>query len=92
MPTYLYKCNTCGKEFNYQQKMSDSALTTCPVEVCDSNDKGKGMVVRKISKNVGFVFNGSGFYLTDYVHPKEKKAESSCSGNACGCSMDTKVA
>ncbi|MDQ1265084.1 MAG: hypothetical protein QG635_234 [Bacteroidota bacterium] len=72
MPVYLYKCNTCGKEFNYTQKISDEALDHCPEEVCECKEKGKGEVIRKISKNIGFVFNGSGFYLTDYVHKHNK--------------------
>ncbi len=67
MPTYLYKCKKCGKEFNYEQKITDDALTTCPEEICEQEIKGQGEVFRKISKNVGLVFNGSGFYLTDYA-------------------------
>jgi putative FmdB family regulatory protein len=76
MPTYLYKCKTCGKEFEYQQNIKDSALTQCPDSICQQTQKGGGEVYRKIG-NVGFVFNGSGFYLTDYVHKKEKFSDSS---------------
>ena len=66
MPTYLYKCRTCGKEFEYNQRVTEDALTTCPLEICEQEEKGKGMVDRRISKNIGLMFNGSGFYLTDY--------------------------
>lgn len=66
MPTYLYKCRTCGKEFEYNQRITEDALTTCPLEICEQEEKGKGMVDRRISKNIGLMFNGSGFYLTDY--------------------------
>ncbi len=67
MPIYEYKCNTCGTTFDYKQSMSDAALTKCPEEVCTSDDKGSGSVHRVMSKNIGLVFKGSGFYLTDYT-------------------------
>ncbi len=85
MPTYLYKCQTCGNEFTYEQKISEPALTHCPAEICPSLEKGKGLVMRKISKNVSFVFNGNGFYLTDYVHKKEKSAENTCNTADSSC-------
>jgi len=68
MPIYQYKCETCGKEFEIKQKITEPALTTCPDGICSFESKGKGLVHRVISKNVGLVFKGSGFYLTDYVH------------------------
>lgn len=74
MPTYDYKCSTCGRTFEYQQKMSEDALTTCPPEVCENPIKGKGEVHRVLSKNIGLVFKGSGFYLTDYVHKSSSSA------------------
>lgn len=67
MPIYEYKCNTCGITFDYKQSMSESALTKCPEEVCKSAEKGSGSVHRVMSKNIGLVFKGSGFYLTDYT-------------------------
>ncbi len=76
MPVYLYKCQKCGKEFNYEQKITEDALTNCPIEICDNENKGSGTVIRKISKNIGLVFNGSGFYLTDYVHKHNSTAPS----------------
>ena len=33
-----------------------------------------GEIFRKISKNIGLVFNGSGFYLTDYANKKGSSA------------------
>mgnify|MGYP000091365802 CR=1 FL=1 len=68
MPVYEYKCNKCGKHFEYEQKITEAPLTKCPYEICEEEEKGQGTVERIISKNIGFVFNGSGFYLTDYVH------------------------
>lgn len=77
MPTYLYKCKTCGNEFQYQQRITEEALTNCPADLCKGDEKGEGEVFRKISSNVGLVFNGSGFYLTDY---KNKHSSSSSAG------------
>jgi putative FmdB family regulatory protein len=69
MPTYDYHCETCGQDFEYFQSMSSPKLTTCPENLCASaTAKGEGLVIRKISGGAGLVFNGDGFYLTDYVH------------------------
>jgi putative FmdB family regulatory protein len=76
MPVYEYKCKTCGKIFDYQQKISEEPLTKCPAEMCENGHKGEGEVFRMISKNIGLVFNGKGFYLTDYVHKKESLPKS----------------
>lgn len=53
---YDYRCNNCG-QFELQQSIKDEPLTKCPT--C------KGEVQRLISKNVGIVFKGSGFYIND---------------------------
>ncbi|MBI5324493.1 MAG: zinc ribbon domain-containing protein [Ignavibacteriae bacterium] len=62
MPVYEYKCRKCEREFEVTQRITEEPLKKCILDGCD------GEVFRKISKNVGLVFNGSGFYLTDYVH------------------------
>ena len=85
MPAYDYKCTTCGKEFEYQQRMSDEPLQNCPTEICNSENSGKGNVVRVFSKKVGLVFKGSGFYLTDYTN-KTKSESSAEVSSSCGCS------
>jgi putative FmdB family regulatory protein len=56
MPTYAYKCKSCGNALEVQQGFSDPSLTECPV--C-------GGVLRKQYGSVGVTFNGSGFYRTD---------------------------
>lgn len=60
MPTYEYECEGCGKPFEAVQSMKDPHLTDCPEEGC------AGPVRRKISLGSGFIFKGSGFYITDY--------------------------
>jgi putative FmdB family regulatory protein len=56
MPIYSYRCNDCGHEFDQRQRMSDDALTVCPV--CEGS-------IRRVVTPVGVVFKGSGFYVTD---------------------------
>lgn len=57
MPTYGYRCQSCGTRFEVWQKMSDDPLTTCPT--C-------GGSVRRLLYPAGVVFKGSGFYSTDH--------------------------
>ncbi len=68
MPYYDYKCKNCSYEFEELQKISSTALVTCPKCNTDS-------LIRIINGGAGLVFKGSGFYLTDY-----KKSGSSPSG------------
>lgn len=68
MPTYEYKCDNCGHEFDFYQLMKDDKLTKCP-------DCGKETLRRLIGTGSGLIFKGSGFYLTDYKNkPAEKTA------------------
>ncbi|NLW56240.1 MAG: hypothetical protein GX050_06440 [Firmicutes bacterium] len=60
MPTYDYECAKCG-QFEQFQKITEEPLTSCPH--CG------GEVRRKISRNVGIIFKGSGFYITDNRKP-----------------------
>lgn len=81
MPTYDYHCETCGHNFEHFQSMSSPKLTTCVEETCVGTAKGKGTVVRQISGGAGLVFNGDGFYVTDYVK-KEGTSSSKSSPKA----------
>ncbi len=83
MPTYEYKCKKCGREFEYEQRITEEPLKNCIFEDCE------GEVFRKISKNIGLVFNGSGFYLTDYVHKKDKPPTVNGSKNGNGAAPKT---
>ena len=66
MPTYEYECSKCHKGFEIFQSMKDNALTTCPKDRCRMKTWGKGRVKRKLGVGAGFIFKGSGFYITDY--------------------------
>ena len=61
MPIYTYRCESCGVQFEKNQKFSDAPLTRCP-------ECGKKSL-RKVYQPVGIVFKGSGFYATDHRSP-----------------------
>jgi len=56
MPTYQYKCDTCGIEFERKQHFTDKPLEECP----ECNGR-----VHRVIQPVLVVFKGSGFYVTD---------------------------
>lgn len=72
MPTYSYECTECGNRFDMVQAFTDDALTTC--EKCSGR-------LRKLFKNVGIVFKGSGFYRTD-SRADGKKSTTSANGSS----------
>jgi len=61
MPTYAYRCQNCGSEFEKVQKFADKPVTKCPV--C-----GNGPV-RRLLQPAAIVFKGSGWYATDHRSP-----------------------
>lgn len=89
MPIYEYRCETCGRVFEYQQKITDLPLTSCPKEICQNDgQRGKGKVHRIISKGIGLIFKGNGFYITDYSrkHSSIVKSESKDTASKNGAS------
>ena len=56
MPTYAYRCQDCGNQFDIFQKFAESALTICP---------NCGGHIRRVIQPTGVVFKGSGFYIND---------------------------
>ena len=79
MPTYEYECAKCKKDFEIFQSMKDDAFATCPKEKCRMKTWGKGKVKRKLGVGAGFIFKGSGFYITDYRSEGYKKSKSEAS-------------
>src|SRR3954465_8898693 len=72
MPTYEYKCDACGNEFEKFQSITAAPIKKCPK--C-----GKNKVRRLIGTGAGLIFKGSGFYITDYrdkSYAEKAKAES----------------
>ena len=67
MPTYEYRCESCGHEFEEFQ-----SITAKPIKICPKC--GKSAVKRLISAGAGVIFRGSGFYQTDYRSEKYQAA------------------
>lgn len=67
MPTYEYKCNDCGVELDIVQSITEDPITVCP--------KCQGDLKKLFSSGTGFIFKGSGFYITDYRSEEYKKRE-----------------
>src|ERR1041384_6089557 len=85
MPVYEYQCKACGRDFEYQQRMSDPDKTTC--EACG------GALDRLISRTA-FSLKGSGWYKDLYASPKpanEVKADGKSEG-ASEAKSDAKAA
>ncbi len=74
MPTYEYVCEKCGHRFDRFQPISAEPLSVCPEDLCAQKRWGKGKVRRTIGAGAGFIFKGSGFYITDYRSEKYKEA------------------
>ncbi|MDG5815836.1 zinc ribbon domain-containing protein [Chitinispirillales bacterium ANBcel5] len=78
MPTYEYECEKCGYVFEEFQSISSEPLKSCKKEGCN------GAVQKLFSPGAGFLFKGSGFYITDYrsdSYKKGAKADNSSSGS-----------
>ncbi len=87
MPTYEYTCAACKHDFERFE-----SITAKPNKLCPKCNKKKAE--RRISGGGGFLFKGTGFYITDYKKggkskpeskPAECKAEEgkSCGAEAC---------
>jgi len=59
MPTYEYRCRSCGHRFEEFQSITAGALRKCPK--C-----GRMTLERLIGPGAGVIFKGSGFFATDY--------------------------
>ncbi len=87
MPTYEYRCEHCSHELELFQNISDAPKRKCPK--C-----GRLKLRRAIGGGAGFLFKGSGFYLTDYRSDSYKKGaeaekkSSEPSGGGAGKSKD----
>ena len=86
------------KYLNFNKECPTVRLLNARNLFANMKRKGEGDVHRIISKNIGLVFNGSGFYQTDYKNthaapPTATKSEPApapaCAaaegGSCCGC-------
>ncbi len=67
MPTYDYRCDACGHEFEEFQSITAEPLTKCP-------QCGKRKLQRLLGTGGGIIFKGSGFYQTDYRSDSYRRA------------------
>ena len=58
MPTYEYQCQKCKRRHEAFQSITAKPLTRCGT--CG------GKLKRLMGSGSGFLFKGSGFYITDY--------------------------
>lgn len=56
MPTYVYRNLVSGETFEFEQRITEPALTV---------DPRTGEPVKRLIQPVGIVFKGSGFYIND---------------------------
>jgi putative FmdB family regulatory protein len=68
MPIYEYRCESCGHQREFLQKVSDAPHTTCP-------QCGKASLSKMLSA-AGFQLKGSGWYATDFKGGSKPAAKS----------------
>ena len=76
MPVYVYRCTSCGVEFERHQFFHDAPLKICP--------SCRKKTLKKVITPTKVIFKGSGFYSTD------NKASSGNSASSTGKSSDGK--
>lgn len=87
MPTYEYRCNSCGHEFELFQSMSASVKKKCP-------SCSKLALERLIGTGAALIFKGSGFYETDYrskSYKSDQEADSKASTDSKESKSDSKA-
>lgn len=72
MPIYEYQCESCGRQFEVMQRMTEPLIAMC--EQC-------GGRVRKLISQTSFVLKGTGWYVTDYPSESRKRALSKEKGS-----------
>jgi len=66
IPSYDYKCESCGYEFEKFQQITSNSLRKCP-------NCNKLKLKRLIGKGSGVIFKGDGFYCNDYKNKRKDK-------------------
>lgn len=85
MPIYEYRCDACGFQKEFLQKVSDAPLTDCPE--CTQP------TLKKLLTAAGFKLKGGGWYATDFKNgskpaksdtaSKPADAAPACGAGAC---------
>lgn len=77
MPTYEYQCQKCKRRHEAFQSITAKPLTKC--------QRCGGRLQRLLGSGSGFLFKGSGFYITDYrsqSYHEAKKNDQPSSGSS----------
>ena len=83
MPTYEYRCDKCGHEFEREQRITEDAIKTCP--------KCKAQKAKRLISATSFVLKGGGWYSDLYSSGKSKeKTEAPASDESSGAKAETK--
>ena len=69
MPYYVYKCKTCNKTLEIEQKITEPSLEFCE-DYCrepysESEGPKKG-VLKRVLQPIFTIFKGPGFHVNDY--------------------------
>ncbi len=80
MPTYEYRCKSCGEHLEVVQSFKDDPLTECPA--C----RGQ---LRKVFGNIGIAFKGSGFYKNDSRTAAKSASHASAGSGSDSASSDS---
>ncbi|HEY1287295.1 MAG TPA: zinc ribbon domain-containing protein [Burkholderiales bacterium] len=67
MPIYEYRCQACGHQEEFLQRVNEPPFTECPV--CHKP------TFQKLLSAAGFQLKGSGWYATDFKNKSSKPAE-----------------
>lgn len=71
MPTYEYRCDACGHEFEKEQRISEKPIKKCPS--CGAQK------ARRMVGGTGFILKGGGWYSDLYSGPSNASKKSSSS-------------
>jgi len=74
MPIYEYRCQACGFEKEFLQKLSDAPISECP-------SCGKTAMSKLVSA-AGFQLKGTGWYATDFKNSGAKPAKTDAAAAA----------
>ena len=81
MPVYVYRCTSCGVQFERHQFFHDAPLKICP--------ECRKKTLKKVITPTKVIFKGSGFYSTDH---KSSSGNHSSSESKSGDSKSEKKA